>query len=235
MLIKKEVLTQPDGAHWEMFDVSGGKAVLTSKGKELFRERPQTWRDLRSYRKKAAGKKPPGKDPNIRRHFASGGNSDVYTAGEGLVMKEAKPAGGSLFFTVDRMDRLLNVIESQVPRWIDIPSHYGLLFSNNLERQYLLMQRIDSGVTVEHILNPGALTEDQATNLEVAFPGLSQGEQDDVRERFEDAGRILTSALDEAGYEPSSYLTDWHEGNVLVERLETPVADSPHKMWVIDQ
>lgn len=233
-MLKREMLEQPDGAVWESFEIKGGKIVLTSKGRELFRERPETWKELRSYKKRAMGAPALQSFPVVREHFASGGNSDVYTLSEGLAVKEAHLTG-SLFFTVERMDRLLNVVESNVPRWIDIPDHYGLLFASHLRKQYLLMQKIDSGVTVQNVLTPGEMSDEQAAALEAEFGDIGQAEVDEVGERYEEAHDILTASLEDRGYNPAEYLTDWHEGNVLVERLETPVAGSPLKMWVIDQ
>jgi hypothetical protein len=97
------------------------------------------------------------------------------------------------------------------------------------------MQKIDSGVTVQNVLSPGEMSDVQAAALEAEFGDLSQAQIDEVGERYEEAQDILTTSLEGGGHNPAEYLTDWHEGNVLVERLETPVAGSPLKMWVIDQ
>jgi hypothetical protein len=149
-------------------------------------------------------------------------------------MKEALNTQ-SLWFALERMDRLCGAIEQGVPRWLDIPAHYGLLTSPDLTHQYMMIQQIDTGVTVENVLKGNGSTPAQREMVERHFGDMTDEQRHLVQTRFDQAGPILTNALVGSGLEPEQYMPDWHEGNVLVEPLRVPVAGTPFKFWVIDQ
>lgn len=225
-------MERPDGAEWHIYHTDDGIVALTSKGRESLDL--DTWRNLREYRKKVMGQTALDGDPQVRRYFVSGGNSDVYHLNDRLVVKEAKPTG-SVFYSMERMDTIYDIISTSMPRWIDMPAHYGFLQSRHLNHQYLLMERVDSGLTVQDVIDPEIPNNRQRDAITREFGMVTPEDQIEVKRRFEVAKEILTTAVEAAGYQPDDLLTDLHEGNMLVERLRTPVAGSNFKMWVIDQ
>jgi hypothetical protein len=216
--------------------------VVTGRGRELIETQPEVLRDIHAYRMRAIAQASGNRALSAqapeysRKHLASGGNSDVFTVNDKLVMKEAANTQ-SVAYALERMDTLCDVMEGEngVPRWIDIPSHYGMLSSPKLSKQYLLMQKIDAGLTVEHVLSGRASTTVQNELLAERFGTLTDLGREELQHRFADAGRILTNSLVGCDLDPAQYMPDWHEGNVLVEPLRVPVGRSPFKFWVIDQ
>lgn len=232
MNISRFTEERPDGALWQVYDLpSGGQVILTSQGRELFSRHPDALKLMHEYRKSVIGRCAGASA--IRQHLKSGGNSDVYSVGPDLAVKEGLNTQ-SLMFALNRMDGLFSVIEKSVPRWIDIPAHYGLLYSRELDRQYMLMQKVDNGVTVEDVLS---LDEDPDTRQEVeaVLGPMDIDRQEEVRRRFALTGIVLNAALASNDLDPSDYLPDFHPGNVLVTGVRTPIAGSNFKLWVIDQ
>lgn len=230
-----EVLMQHDGAEWHRYKVDDGlDLTLTSRGRELFDNRAEVKDNLQAYVRKALGGTAlVGSD--IRLYFARGSNSRVYTMGQDLLVKET--AGHSMESALVRMDRIYTAIETHVPRWIDMPVHYGVLSGNKLHDDYMLMHRVDAGVNVGHIIDPNSdeFTELERIGVEKEFGKVTKGERQEIEHRFNLAEQILHQAIADEGLIPNDYLTDWHPGNVLVERLNTPIASSPYRLWVIDQ
>jgi hypothetical protein len=233
-MMSRETVTQPDGAVWEYYDLEQGHLVITGRGRELARNNPGVFSDIQQYRQAVMRRGDARFKPNTREHFASGGNSDVYSMGGPLAVKEATNSQ-SLLFALERMDRLHNVMEKGVPRWIDMPAHYGMLIGKHLSRQYMLMEKIDTGVTVEHVLSNGGTTEIQRQKVRERFSNLTDDQRTTISAGFDRAGDILHSALEAESLDPKQYMPDWHEGNVLLEPLPVPVGDSHFKYWVIDQ
>jgi len=231
-MLTVESLHRDGLSSWTLYTTPNAHAVITARGRELIEERPDVLATLRNYRRIAMGSHVG--QLGVRDHLASGGNSDVYRAGPRLAMKEGS-TGQSLWFALNRMDSLCDVIEESMPRWLDIPHHYGLLISPLLDRQYMLMQQIDAGVTVEHVLSGQAPTDAQNEILRTSFGDLTDEDRDQIRGLFDHAGRLMTEALVDRGMDPGQYMPDWHEGNMLIERQRVPIAGSQYKLWVIDQ
>ncbi len=207
-----------DGSRWRMFDLNGGNLVLTQNGQELVSKRPSVLTDLKGYRHELLN---PGMPASMRRPFRHGGNSDVYEVGDtDLVIKEAGNEQ-SVWFSLERLDYLYGICEESLPPFIRVPEHYGALFSAKLDRQFLLMQKVNNGFTIQDLL-------DDNSNPQRA--GMVKG-------AFDRAKSLLDQAIKrhelEDGY-PHRLLTDWHEGNVIVD-FEKPTNEYPFTLYVIDQ
>lgn len=241
-MIQREVLTQPDGANWHIYHLDRGFVALTSRGRELLHDQPDVLASLHTYRQMvvdiSVGRTALADNSGVRTYFASGGNSDLYAVKPELAIKEATDSQ-SAWSALQRMDRLCSVIEGRVPRWINIPAHYGLLYSANLQRQYTLMQKVDSGITVKdidfYVTDPEALTPLKLEQVKREFGTVSPADHEAVANGFFMAEALLHGALKAEDLTPKDYLPDFHDGNVLVERSRTPIAGSNFKFWVIDQ
>lgn len=145
----------------------------------------------------------------------------VYDVGDtGLVMKEAGNEQ-SIWFALERLDYLYGICEQSLPPHIRIPEHYGALFSRNLDKQFLLMEKVNNGLTVQDVLNDESEPE-KAELVEVLF--------DSAKPLLDKA--IAAHATDD-GY-PHSLLVDWHEGNVIVD-FGKPAGEYPFTLYIIDQ
>ncbi len=234
MLKHIETISRPDGASWERYEASDCKILMTSRGQELLDEQPEVDALISTYLNEAIGRTALVGSV-IREFFAEGSNSRIYSVNRELVMKETR--AHSMQDMLERLDLISFSIESgSVPRWIDVATHYALIEPQHSDMQYVLMQKVDSGVNVGHILHPDDSSELERKGVIAEFGGpIAPETQDEIRERYHLARKIIDQAVAEQGHAPSELITDWHEGNVLVERLRTPVAGSKHKLWVIDQ
>lgn len=215
-----EYLDRFDGSRWRMFHISGGVAILTEKGRNLLAHNAELRGYLRNYKFEAT---PSGaKDKTYRKWFKSGGNSDVYMLDNlPMVIKEAKPTQ-SIYHALDRMDYLYSVCEHRLPPYVRVPDHYGAVISTQLERQYLLMEKANEGITVAELLSDSNVDE--------------RGKAAVLAE-FNRSKRILDAAIRDFSQTrnyPESLLPDWHTGNVIVD-FESPVGNIPFTLWIIDQ
>lgn len=229
-----ESIERPDGAVWQSFEEDSCDVLLTSRGTELFSENPDLEEVVSLYMERATGHTAL-EGVGVRTFFAAGSNSRIYTVNEDVLMKETR--GHSMRAMLERMDIVNHVInKGNVPRWIDMPDHYGLIMPKNSDMQFVMMKRIDGGVNVGHILSPEDSSELERNGVIAELGGEITPEiQADVRQRYRDCEQILHQAIAEEDLIPTDLLSDWHPGNVLVERLLTPVANSTYKMWIIDQ
>lgn len=217
-LPRSTVLDRFDGSKWRVYDVDGGHLVLTQNGQHLLSKNPSIASALRTYRDEALN---PVVSPIIRRPFRHGGNSDVYDVGDtGLVIKEAGNEQ-SIWFALERLDYLYGICEQSLPPHIRVPEHLGALFSKNLDKQFLLMEKINNGLTIQDVVDDGSEPE-KAKIVETAFEG--------AKLLLDEA--IVAHATDD-GY-PHSLLVDWHEGNVIVD-FAKPAGDYPFTLYIIDQ
>lgn len=224
---------RPDGAMWRRFSIEGGEVVLTSRGRELFADNPGLREELHEYRR-AAVLGHTSTEGTMRRFFAEGTNARIYTLNDDLLVKEAVKNGMNMSLALRRMDAIQAVMELGVPQWIRMPVHYGLIRSDNMEHQYMLMDRVDAGITVEHITDP-EISWVQRMGVEAEMGPITAEDRTEVAWRYAEAEQILTQALADAGHVPRDYLTDWQPLNVVVERLTTPVAESNFMFSIIDQ
>ena len=233
--------TRPDGAQWRHFDTEASHIIITASGREFLRHNPSAFRRLRVYNKIVASKKSSqeilvGNPNSVRSYLASGGNSDVYRSGEKVVVKEALNTQ-SLLSALQRMDVLHNVIEKGfVPRWIRVPEHYGLVIPKEGDRQYMPMQKVDHGLTVEQVLSgEGFSSKQQQQAVERFRSRMVPGEEGVILDQYQFLTDSVKRALCGQDLDPAEYMPDWHMGNVLVERNPVPIGDSRYTFWMIDQ
>jgi len=236
---------QADGAKWAVFENAHDNreyTILTSAGQELLQG--QDSGELRSliqrYRAvELGGLALLGDDPNIRQELGRGREAIVYSMGpyavrEKIGIQDVYPALSEL----QRMDEINSVIELGLPRWLNLPVHYALHSRPDpLEpKTYILMDRIDSGVTVEDIIDYPDIDPTRAARLET-YLGASgiEGAKEAIPELYGAAYQALAEAIEAAGKDPAKFLTDWEPRNALVEQLKTPVAGSNYSLSVIDQ
>ncbi len=230
-----EVITRPDGAEWHSFDVNHCNVILTSRGREVFAEQPELEERVHLYLGKALGDQA-CKSADVRTFFMHGSNSYVYHLTDDILVKETN--AHSMKDALFRMDRIYEVVkaeQSKVPRWIHVPDYYGMITGPDLPNQYVFMQRIDSGVNVDHILNTDDYNELERAGLNKQFGPVTETDKKEVSQRYADMEQILHQALADHGLVPTKFLTDWWEPNVLVERLAEPLDGSSFRMSVIDQ
>ncbi len=239
--LKLRTIERFDRSKWRQYESAQHIFYLTGTGRQLLLKRGIN-HILRSYIEDFASDRT--HDGPTRKFLAEGANSKVYSAGDDLVVKESKANGTSLWPALERMDRLFDAVQKHCPRWIDIPDHYGLMVSKqDTTQEFLLMQKIDHGVTAGDVININNPSEDRATNgkLEpgslLKFGSISGDLQDEVSSRYKELQIILRKAIIAEYLDPNLYLPDidYNPHNVVLEKQKTPVADSYLKYWVIDQ
>lgn len=106
----------------------------------------------------------------------------------------------------------------------------------------MLEQKIDHGVTVGDIIDCREGQKNRSTFGVLApgslekFGNVTPNLIYEVVERFDMMKGILFGALQKDGLDPERFLPDIDNGyNVVLERLDTPIAGSFIKYWVIDQ
>jgi len=242
-LVPNRYIKMSDGAIWRQFEIEGGVIVLTSSGQELLKhQNPHTFfESLRQYKDAVEGRNHNG---NARQYLANGGNGEVYSiAGHSLVVKESR-SSHSLYSALQRMDTLSRVIETHLPHWVSVVPHYGLITARNLDREYLLMQKIDNGISLEDLVqyvNRSSARSDSLTaSIGKYFPNLNHADievlLDQVRE-LEDKLKeyVNNSEALEQGHTYKSLMPDPNYANILVEPLNTPIGGKRFKLWIIDQ
>lgn len=210
-----------DGSRWRSFDLgNGGTIILTHRGQEILSYNPKLRRDITNYKNEAREYR----EGDFRKWFRAGSNSDVYSfGGHPMVIKEASTAH-SVWSSLDRMDYLYGICQKFLPSYIKVPDHYGILFAPNLRKQYVLMQKVNDGLTMADVLENHAegLSEESKNLVVNEFRNL----EDKVRNAIERApGREMM---------PKELLPDWDAGNVIVD-FDSHIRDMPFTFWIIDQ
>lgn len=242
-LVPNEHLTMPDGARWRQFEIAGGVIVLTSSGNELFQgpNAKDIITSIRNYIEDITRRKQNG---DTRQYLANGGNGEVYTiAGHSLVVKESR-SKHSLYSALQRMDTLSRVIETHLPHWVSVAPHYGLITSRELDREYMLIEKIDNGISLEDLvqfIRRGSARSQSLTDaIELNFPGFSETDLALLEAQIQELKTRLKSYAesDEAKEHNHTYdnlLPDPNYANILVEKLKTPLGGKHYKFWIIDQ
>lgn len=208
-----------DGSKWRIFDLSNhGKLVLTTRGGNLFRNNSDLWRAINQYRHDI-------KDhtSSVRKYFRSGGNSDVYSVGEHPLLIKETFSAHSAWSSLDRMDYLYGICEGFMPPHINVPMHYGILFSQKMTRQYLLMHKVNDGTTVADVYN----------GIYPVKPSLRRT----VLEEYDKAEMLIKRYIDTQLNQEECFtnlLPDWERNNVVVD-FDQPIGTYPFSLWIIDQ
>lgn len=241
--LKVRTIKRFDGSMWRQYETPNSIFLLTSLGRRLLRSTnmlPSIEAYINDYNDGKEGSN------DARRFLAEGGSARVFSLGEeDLVIKEARKSVRPLTFLGDmqRIDMLIDAVQKHCPRWIDIPSHYGTITSKtDLSRQFTLIKKIDHGVTVGDLISinsPDSRTSEgilEASSLE-KFGPISHEISEEVAARFKSLKGHLRAALLEENLSPDEFIPDIDTNpyNVVLERLDTPIADSHLRYWVIDQ
>lgn len=236
---------QPDGARWEVYEDPEDirrYTILTSAGQDLLKGDKKD--ELRSlvdrYRAVELGSIALlGEDPNIRKELGRGREAVVYSMGPYAVRERVgiSDVYGALS-ELTRMDEINSFMEHGLPRWLNLPVHYALHARPDRQepKTFILMDRIDSGVTAEDIIDYPDIDPARAQRLKsyMGEAGIAEA-KGEIPTLYDRAHEVLAGAIEAGGKDPAKYLTDWEPRNALVERLSTPVAGSNYTINVIDQ
>ncbi|OGM29939.1 hypothetical protein A2630_03825 [Candidatus Woesebacteria bacterium RIFCSPHIGHO2_01_FULL_44_10] len=215
-----------DNTRWRKFNLKGGYAIVTESGQKLIKARyPDILSKLALY-KEEAFKHGVRQSSTTRKWLRSGGHSDVYQIpGENIVIKEAD-FEHSIPLALERMDYLF-AVANDLPKFIRVPRHLAIVYSNHLDRQYLIMEKANAGITVAEFLENAKI--DSSINPETVRL---------VREKFDQAKDLLDEKIEEMKksgiVHHENLLPDWHKGNVIVD-FDTPTRNTPFTLWIIDQ
>jgi hypothetical protein len=235
---------QDSGAVWSVFrdpKSLAGFTIVTAAGIELLRDPEESAIDLmRKYRSLELGKFALfRKGVDIREILGQGQEATVYTMGQDFAVREVRGimSEAGAIGHLQRMDRINTIIENGLPRWLNLPVHYGLRVDTKTDKTYTLMERIDNGITVEDIQKyPNELPRGRSLLVRNEMGGYISDAKKKVPALYEKAYEVLAESLDKAGKEPTDYLTDWKPRNVLVQgHLRIPIAGSSYSLTVIDQ
>ena len=226
-----------DGARWVEIDTPDENVVITSAGR-AFLAANNIAGLMRDYIYDA--QEGVESQDSTRRFLAEGANARVFSVGDApLVVKEKRPGSHrDLLEGLDRMDYLAYVIEQHCPRWISLPRHYGFLApKSDLSRQFLLMEKVDEGVTIGDVLDAGDTPREPHLGEAVVriFGAVSPDFKEQLRAQYAELHEHVENALYQEGHVPDTYLTDMKPYNVIVEPLSTPVAAHNFRLTLIDQ
>lgn len=231
-----------DGSRWRIYNTPNAVIWLTRAGRQLLAGDPKLHGYFQEYIEALEENDHTPEGP--RPFFARGSQSRIFTLGDQpLLVKEANENGDLLIPSLERMDRLVDAVERNCPRWIDVPHHYGvIMLKTDLTKQFMLMEKIDAGVTVKDVLevDQPPLRSDTgflASGAVESFGPITPDLQKEVRDKFKEMGGLLRKALVGNRLSPDEYLPDFdhNQDNVVLERLSIPEAGSQIKYWIIDQ
>ena len=213
-----------DDKKWRTFDIEGGIVILTDSGQRYLKAHPDILYKLHQYKLEADGQ---ATEPSqsMRRYFNEGSFSEVYEIpGTRVVVKEADQTH-SMEAALDRMDYLYE-ISDRLPRYIRVPQHLGLIVSDNLDRQYLIMEKANEGDTIRDFMEKTKFKPDQ------------EGMRNLVMQKFREARQLIDKENEvlrsEITVPHDNLLTDWQSYNIIID-FESPTNEVPFSLWVIDQ
>lgn len=232
-----------DGSVWYSYKFNNGNELtLTSRGQELLSYNPKLRGLIRGYiseAKIAAEVKDMDKNqrdgllnkpPIFRTIFRRGGNSEVYHlldngVKSNLLIKEAeRGTRPSLQIALRSMDYLQGVCLRELNPLVGIPDHYALFQDNQNGIEYLLIQRIDDGITVQDILR-GRVAVD---------PNIVKAVEADFSQLKKQVITAISNFRERLNIPYKNLLTDWTDANVLVD-LKTRSNIRPYTFKIIDQ
>lgn len=142
------------------------------------------------------------------------------------------------------MDHLSHVIETVLPHWVSVVPHYGLITSRELDREFLFMQKIDNGISLEDLVQyverGSARTQELTLSVRKFFPNINTEDINEVKLQVQEMKEKLKAyaQTDEARANGDTYeslMPDPNFANILVTPLKTPIGGKRFKFWVIDQ
>jgi hypothetical protein len=236
-------IIQDDGAVWTSFydvDQNPDKhfLIITSHGKEEFLHSDVGYQGLKSLFRAYRESESIGAEGENRVFLGVGQQAVVYGLTEEYAVREVigNPPYYQTLSDLTRLDRLASLVEGGIPRWIDVPSVYAMFSDGEINKQYTLMERIDSGLTVEDIAEFHSTTDiGRARAIQQLGSEPTQEQIETAALLFDKAKIILDSVIKSKGIDPDELLTDWAMRNVLVDITKTPVAGQRMVLNIIDQ
>jgi hypothetical protein len=231
---------QFDGSVWRQYESENSFFLLTEVGRRLM-VAEKIGHLLRNYADDYFHDRESTDD--TRSFLAEGGNARVFSVGDSrLAIKEKRPGGDDLFASLHRMDRLIHAVtvDTDCPRWIGVPQHYGIVMDkSDPTKQFMLMEKIDAGVTVGDIKHYDS--EPREPHLKASVEDIygvpDQEFKEEIIGRYGIVIGELRRALMAKYLSPDRYIPDIDHNpyNVVLEPLAAPVDDSDIKFWIIDQ
>ena len=131
-----------DGSKWRIYDTPNSVVWLTGSGRQLLAGDPRLHSYFQEYLE--ALNRDDFSSESARPFFARGSQSRVFSLGDkDLLVKEAKQNGELLIPSLERMDRLVDAVQRNCPRWIDVPHHYGvLMLKSDPSKQFMLLEKL---------------------------------------------------------------------------------------------
>lgn len=236
-------ISQDDGAIWTAFYnrqcPDDNYLLMTSSGRVLFLgENGTPFHKLKELFSGYRDAEIEGEEFDERRNFlGKGQQATVYGMGW-LAVREISGKQG-LYRTISElqsMDELACVVEGGLPRWINVPHMFACYSDPELQKRYMLMQRIDSGLTIEDVVNYPNV-DDHAAKRTLQELGREPNDDDknELKRLFSTAWFVIGNVIKERGRTPESMLVDWEPRNVIVEALRTPIAGERFSLSIIDQ
>lgn len=236
-------IEQPDGAVWSMFydrELPDSRyLIVSSTGRGLMLgEEGIGYHGLKGLFSQYRELERQGNTNDFRDFLGCGQQANVYGMGSDFAVREVQgnPAVYSTLRELGNMDRLATVVEGGVPHWIRVPSFYACFSDTDTQKRYTLMQRIDSGLTVEDVLEYPDLPDyaKERVHKELKHEPTDE-DKEEISRLYELAGTILDKVISSKGHRTEDYLVDWKPRNVIIEPLRTPIAGERFSMTVIDQ
>lgn len=152
---------------------------------------------------------------------------------------------------MDIIEHLLDLWS--IPRWIKTPVHYAMLnlprTNDQASRNFIMMDKIDSWVTVKDIIEPRDTLMRSYIIKEFwkyyGFTTLEDPAYDSFRGEVKQQYADLVIRLKSAFLENKSHLpeglrfedvfTDLFERNVVITHNQAPIGGSKISFWIIDQ
>jgi len=233
---------QPDGAVWTTFydrtRPDDQYLIVTSSGRELFLgEKGTSYRGLRrmfsDYHQDEINDQASAK----RKYLGKGQQATVFGM-DWLAVREI-PGRQGVYRTLGEltsMDELATIVEEGLPRWLKVPHMYACYADPEKQKRYMLMEKVDTGLTIEDVLDYPNVNQHSADRV-VGELGRTPTDEDreTLRRLFDRSYHILSTVIKAKGKDPDDYLVDWEPRNVLVESLRTPVASENFSLSIIDQ
>jgi len=213
--------------------------LLTKKGLELRQARPEIESlFLPEYIKKVnaqyLGSTAVDSEIKTRDYIWRGEDAEVYELAPGIAVREVTKRADPMA-SVDRMSVLSDLADDKLPEWIGVPDQYGVVIPESTSDAFVAMQKVNSGINVDWLLEQDFLNETQRKKIKRDIGEAGPRVQAEIRGAYLRLEEHMHKAVADSGRCPEDVLPDLHEGNVLVERLPAPIDDQTYKMWVIDQ
>ncbi len=234
--------SMPEFADYLTVDDTSSKdltILLTDKGLSLRKSRPEIENIfvpeyINKFKSQMIGSAAIDCAVKTRDYIWRGGDSEVYELAPGVAVKEVIKRADPVA-SVYRMSLLSDLAEEKLPEWISVPDQYGVVIPESTKDAFVAMQKVNSGINVDWLLEPDSLNDFQRQKIENDIGEVGQTQQVDIRDAYKQLEEELFAAVDGSIHLTEELLPDFDEANVLVERLTKPVEDKSYKLWVIDQ